>query len=82
MSAQVVLLLISSRATRFLNPPANPSARMAGAFADKKLQKVADETKITAKMIDWFVKNGVDAIEKWQWCARKRRRSEPYSSSQ
>ena len=60
----MVLLIINSRATRFLNPPANPSARMAGAFADKKLQKVADETKITAKIIDWFVKNGVDTIEK------------------
>ena len=37
---------------------------MAGAFADKKMQTVADETKITAKMIDWLVTQGVDTIDK------------------
>ena len=44
-----------------------PSAEItveAGKFADKKLQKLADESKLTAKMVEWLITQAADSIEK------------------
>ena len=53
---------MSSRANRFLTRP--PALRKMGTFADKKLQKVVEETKLGPKIVDWFVANGIDTINK------------------
>ena len=37
---------------------------VAGKFADKKLQKVAEECKLTDKMMDWLKTQAADTIEK------------------
>ena len=46
----------------FQNPPSYPSEM--STFADKKLQKIAEESKLSEGLVKWFVAQACEAIEK------------------
>ena len=65
---------LSTTSRSFETPPSYPSARLtqaaladavpAGQFADKKLQKVAEESQLSADMVEWWKTQKCDTIEK------------------
>ena len=46
----------------FLDPPASPPQD--GNICGQETAKVADKTKLGPKIVDWFVANGIDTINK------------------
>ena len=44
---------------------------MAGTFADKKLQQIAEESSISAAVIDWIKSEGIDSIKRMALAASK-----------